>query len=153
MSKRLIISFLELAKLQEERYHYPCPIVQKRLNALVLKATTTYSNKEVAKIVGCHYNLVANWMKLYEELGFAGIATIKYGTNKSDLEHYAINIIAHFTKHPPRSLAEAVIEIEKLTSIKRSESRVRVFLKKHGFSFLKRVIYLPRLIQLLKKIG
>lgn len=153
MSKRLILSASALLKLESERYHYPCPIVLKRINALLLKSTTSYSNKKVALLVGCHYNLVPQWVKLYESFGFEGISTVRYGTNKSDLAAHSSSIVSHFTTNPPRSIAEAMLAIKKLTGIERSESRVRVFLKKHGFSFKKRVTYLPKPILLLKKTG
>jgi len=52
------ISIAEIQKLNYERYKYPCPIVQKRLHAVYLKATTAMSNEMIGKIVDLHRDSV-----------------------------------------------------------------------------------------------
>jgi transposase len=62
---------------------------------------------------------------------------VNYGTNKSTLETQAVGIKELFTAHPPRSIAEAAIKIKELTGIERSPARIRAFMKRHQFRFLK----------------
>ena len=38
------LSKTEIQRLNYERYYYPCPIVQKRIYAVYIKATTNMSN-------------------------------------------------------------------------------------------------------------
>ncbi len=40
----------EIQRLNYERYHYPCPRVQKRLHAIYIKATTAMSNNLIGAV-------------------------------------------------------------------------------------------------------
>jgi len=40
----------EIQRLNYERYHYPCPMVQKRLHAIYIKATTAMSNNLIGAV-------------------------------------------------------------------------------------------------------
>jgi len=42
----------EIQQLNYERYYYPCPIVQKRIQAVYFKATTTMTNEVIGLLVG-----------------------------------------------------------------------------------------------------
>lgn len=137
MLTRLNLSSEELDGLNYERYQYPCPRVQKRLHAVYIKATTGLSNEMVALAVDSHRNRVAIWITAYQNGGLDALRENNYGGKESELEGYAGSIKKDFVKHPPRSLAEAVLKIEKLTRIKRSPVRVWVWMKRHGFKFLK----------------
>ena len=44
----------ELAQLNYERYYYPCPIVQKRLNAVYIKASTNFTNEKALPFYSVH---------------------------------------------------------------------------------------------------
>lgn len=131
------ISPEELRQLNYERYHYPCPIVQKRLHCLYLKATTDYSNEQIGLWMGAHRNSISAWVQLFKQGGFERIAQINYGTNKSELETYTESLLQSFVQQPPRSLDEAVLRTEEITGIRRSASRMRAFLLRHGFHYLK----------------
>ncbi len=64
MLTKLMLNSEELAKLNYERYYYPCPIVQKRLHAVYLKAYASLSNKEISIIAGAHPNSVSKWITM-----------------------------------------------------------------------------------------
>lgn len=51
----------------------------------------------------------------------------------SKLDDYEDNIMASFDKNPPKTLREAQTRIEDMTGIKRSLTRLRVWLEKRGF--------------------
>lgn len=133
----LRLSSEELNKLNYERYHYPCPIVQKRLHSIYLKASMGYSNEIISKIIGAHRNSISQWIKTYQQGGYDAIIQVGYGTNRSDLDNHSSSIKELFTKSPPRSVHEAVLMIAELTSIQRSPTSVRSFMKRHEFRYLK----------------
>ncbi len=51
---------------------------------------------------------------------------------KSELEQHRGTIEEYFREHPPAGMKEAMSVIEQLTGIRRSENRVRVYLKSIG---------------------
>jgi len=53
MLTKLEISSEELARLNYERYHYPCPLVQKRLHSIYIKAMSALSNDDVSRHCWC----------------------------------------------------------------------------------------------------
>src|SRR5438093_4869607 len=110
MLTKLNLSSEELDALNYERYYYPCPLVQKRLHGVYIKATTGLSNEMVALAVDSHRNRVAIWIKNYQDGGLDALMENHYSTNVSELEQYAGSIKKDFTKHPPRSIGEAVLK-------------------------------------------
>src|SRR4051794_2084788 len=137
MLTTLQISSEELRKLNYERYHYPCPLVQKRLHSLYIKAVSGLSNEDVGKLTDAHRNSISEWVKVYQQGGMEALLKVNYGTNTSVLERHASSIVELLTKEPPRTIGEAMLKIQALTGIERSYSRVRAFMKRHGFRFLK----------------
>src|SRR5271156_389876 len=127
----------ELARLNYERYHYPCPVVQKRLHSIYIKAVTGFSNEAVGAITDAHRNSISQWTRIWQNQGLDALLQVGYGTNKSLLENHASSIKELFAQQPPRSIGEAVIKIKELTGIERSHSRLRAFMKRHGFRYLK----------------
>ncbi len=132
-----MLSSEELAKLNYERYHYPCPIIQKRLHAVYIKASTLLSNKKISIIVGGHCNSVGQWITIYKENGFDELCKITCHSNQSLLEKESVSIKELFAKQPPRSIDEARLKIKELTGIERSNTRITAFMKRHQFRFLK----------------
>lgn len=132
-----MLSSEESAKLNYERYHYPCPIVQKRLHAVYIKASTLLSNKKISIIVGVHPNSVGKWITIYKQNGFDDLCKISYHRNQSLLEKESVSIKELFAKQPPRSIDEARLKIKELTGIERSNTRIIAFMKRHQFRFLK----------------
>jgi transposase len=133
----LKLSSEELNKLNYERYHYPCPIVQKRLHCIYIKSALGYSNEKTGQLMDAHRNSVREWIHTYQLGGYDALTKVGYGTNKSELEAHASSITALFTTHPPRSLNEAVLKVKELTGIQRKPSCLRSFMKRHQFRFLK----------------
>jgi hypothetical protein len=57
----------ELKKLNYERYHYPCPIVQKRLHCLYLNGNLNLANATIGEIMNTHRNGICEWIKIYKK--------------------------------------------------------------------------------------
>jgi len=131
------ISEADIEKLRYERYLYPSTMVQKRLEAVLLKCSTRLNNKEIGAICGLHYNSVSHWIRVYIEAGYEGLLTNNYGTNKSELDGYRVSILKELEAAPPLTASEAAIRIFESTGVKRSDQQVRAFMKRHGLKFRK----------------
>jgi len=131
------ISEAEIQRLNYERYHYPSPMVQKRIHAVCIKATTSLSNAMVGNIVGFKEHAVSKWIWAYQKEGIEVLFQSNYGTNVSELENHSQSLLQSFTAQPPKSTREAKSRIEKLTGIRRSPSQVREFMKRHGLRYIK----------------
>lgn len=131
------LSIAEILQLNYERYHYPCPIIQKRIHAVYMKATTKYSNTTIGQLTGFHRHAVSSWVHAYKQGGFEMLCHLNYGTNKSELENHTESILKSLTERPPMHTSEAKMRIEELTGISRSPSQVRTFMKRHGFRYIK----------------
>jgi transposase len=128
------LSISETEKLNYERYYYPCPIVQKRIHAVYLKAKLLLSDQEIGLIVDLHRNAVASWTKTYLNSGFDALCKVEYcNKNKSQLELFSDSIVSSFEQNPPFKVNEAMSRIEKMTGIKRGLSQIRSFLRRNGF--------------------
>jgi hypothetical protein len=104
------LSSEELIQLDYERYHYPCPLVQKRLHCLYLKGSLGLSNEKTEELMDAHRNSIVEWIKVYKQGGYEAIIKVGYGTNESELEKHSSRIIESFTGQPPRSLGEAMLK-------------------------------------------
>ena len=127
----------EIQVLNYERYYYPCPMVQKRLHAIYMKATSDLSNVKIGELSGLHRHSVKRCIEAYQSGGLKNLLENNYGTNKSELEAHSENLLKSFSEQPPMNANEAKARIEKLTGISRSPSQVRAFMKRHGFRYLK----------------
>ena len=97
MLTTLQISSEELSKLNYERYHYPCPLVQKRLHSLYIKAVSGLSNEGVGNLTDAHRNSIMEWVKLYRQGGIEALLKVNYGTNTSALEEHATSLVELLT--------------------------------------------------------
>ena len=131
------ISKAEIQWLSYERYHYPCLMVQKRIHAVYLKATTYFPDEEIVSMVGSCRDSVSDWCRNYEQEGLEGLCVFKYGANRSELKNHAENILESFTLQPSLSCNEAINRIKKITGIVRSPSQIRSFMHRHGLHYIK----------------
>lgn len=131
------ISNAEIHRLNYERYHYPCPVVQKRIHAVYMKATVTLSNTAIGQLTGLHRHAVSSWVEAYKEGGFEALCKFNYGTNKSELANHSESILKSFTERPPMNANEAKVRIGELTGISRSPTQVRAFMKRNGLHYIK----------------
>jgi len=87
--------------------------------------------------MGAHPNSLSKWIAIYTQEGFEGLCKTDHHCHQSLLEKQAVAIKELFTSQPPRSIDEARLKIKELTGIERSNTRVRAFMKRHQFRFLK----------------
>lgn len=137
------LSEAEIATLKYEMYHYPDPIVQKRLHALYIKAKNPkYSCSTIGDLVGLERQSVSKFIKIFNEKGLEYLKFNNYGTNISELQKFQETILSNLESKPVHQISQAKVRIEELTGVSRSLSAVQVFLKRNGFS-CKKIGHIP----------
>lgn len=126
----------EIQELQEGRYHYPEPRVQRKYEVLWLK-NNRFSHQEIARLAGVSPRTVQRILNEFLEGGLERVQENHYLGQPSVLNGHAESLKASFENQPPATVAEAMHRIEELTGILRSESQVRAFLKRLGMRRLK----------------
>jgi len=123
----------EVKALRYERYYHPHPRVQRRMEALLLKSRKM-KHEEICQLTGISPNTLVKYLRKYQECGIEGLKEVNFYQPQSELRWHTTTIEDYFREHPPASVKEVMDKIEELTGIKRSENRVRVFLKSIGMA-------------------
>ena len=118
-------------ELNRERYYYPVPMVQRRMEALWLKSHGL-PHEQIALLAGVSENTMRDYFRLYEAGGVEKLKEVNFYRPTGELDAHITTLEEHFHNHPPATIKEAQHEIEQLTGIKRSETQVRHFLKKNS---------------------
>jgi len=122
--------------LDYERYHYPHPQIQRRMEALYLKSQRL-SHSEICRLCPLTEKTLSTWLKTYRDSGLEGLKVLNYKGRPSDLNHHISSLEDYFRLHPPRTSSEAQAKIEELTGIRRGPTQIKEFLKRMGLSLLK----------------
>ncbi len=133
----LNLSEAEIQQLNYERFHYPCPLVQKRMHSIFLKCALHYEHKEIGEILNRHPNTITQDVLIVQSKGIEGLKQVNYGTNTSVLDEHRETIKSHFETNPPMSIKHARQMIKELTGIERSITRTRAFMKRIGLKCIK----------------
>ena len=133
MTKQLEFSPEILKELNYQRYHHPSPLVQRRMDAIRLKAHG-FLHKDIAEVIGISENTVREYFELYEQGGLEKLKEINYYQPTSELNEHIVSLEAYFREHPPASIKEAQHKVEIITGVRRSETQIREFLKKNLIS-------------------
>jgi len=127
--------------LHYERYHYPHPLVQKKMEVLYLKSQGI-KHKALCSLCKISKTTLTKYIKQYQSGGVEALKSLDYHGQPSALNQYSDVLRAYFANHPASSVAEASDAIEKLTGIKRSPTQIRAFMQRLGLRCLK-VGYVP----------
>lgn len=132
------IEFSEEEKkmLEYERFHHPHPRVQRKMEVLWLKSQGI-SHRQISQLAKVSSTTVTNYLEEYVKGGIEGLKTIHFRRPQSDLCAHQNTLEAYFKENPPASVKEAMDAIEKLTGIRRSPNRIRVYLHRLGLNFRK----------------
>jgi len=122
-----------LKELYYQRYRHLAPLVQRRMDALWLKAHGL-PHAQIAELVGGTENTLREYFELYQQGGLEKLKELHYYRPESKLNAHSVSLEAYFREHPPASIKEAQSEVEAITGVKRSETQVREFLKKNSVS-------------------
>src|SRR5207248_11023494 len=134
----LHLSFTEedVQELDYQRYHHPHPRVQRKMEALLLKARGL-PHHQIASCVGVCENTVRSYLEQYQTGGIEALKRLEVHRPTSELESSHDTLEAYFKEHPSATIPQAVKLIEELTGLKRSPTQVGIFLKKVGLKRLK----------------
>jgi transposase len=139
----LRIDFTEedIKKLHYERYHYPHPLVQRKMEVIYLKSQGL-AHQDIRMLCQISKTTLTKYIRQYKKGGVEELKKLEYKGQISELNQYGGQIEEYFKKHPASSVAEASDAIEKITGIKRSPTQIREFMKRIGLRCLK-VGYVP----------
>jgi transposase len=121
----------EQQSLQYERFHYPDPRIQVKMEVLLLKSRGL-DHARIADLAGVSTRTVQRYLNEYQQGGLERLKEDRYVGPTSELEQHAISLREYFEKHPPASVKQAQHMIEQQTGIRREESQVRAFLHRLG---------------------
>jgi len=131
----------QIDELDYERYHYPHPKVQRKMEAVYLKSQGL-SSAEICRLCRICKTTLVTYLRQYQEGGIERLKELGYRGKTSALDEHRDTLKAYFEEHPPRSAKEAQAEIERLTGIQRSPTQIREFLHRIGMT-PRKVGYVP----------
>jgi transposase len=117
--------------LHYERFHYPDPRIQVKMEVLWLKSRGL-DHAQIADLAGVSTRTVQRYLNEYRQGGLELLKQDRYLGPSSALEPHAVSLQEYFERHPPASVKEAQHVIEQQTGIRREESQVRAFLHRLG---------------------
>ena len=125
---RIEFSDEDIQQLNYERYHYPHPQVQKKMEVLYLKSQGL-SHQEIRRLVQISKTTLARYLRQYQQGGIEKLKQLNYKGQPSHLNQHTQTIESYFQEQPPRTVAEAMSKIEELTGIKRSPKKLEPLLE------------------------
>jgi transposase len=133
MTKQFAFSAEVVEEINYQRYNHLAPLVQRRMDAVRLKAYGML-HKQIAEIIGITENTLRDYFELYEQGGLEKLKELHYYQPESELKEHIVSLEAHFREHPPATIKQAQHEVEIITGVRRSETQIREFLKKNSIS-------------------
>jgi transposase len=108
----------------------------KRCETVYLKAKGLKTG-QIHELTGRDVKTIRSHLQLYKEGGVENLLERQPYRPKSELEEHQLSIEEEFRARPSASIKEAGDRIFKMTGIRRSDSRIEVFLKRTGMKFRK----------------
>lgn len=118
----------DLEEIKKGRYTHPHPRVRQRLEVLWLKYQGL-PHGDIRRLAQISEATLVRYLKWYRDGGLEKILELRFYQPKSELDDYILDIKVYFQDHPPATVKEAMVAIETLTGLKRSEVTVGHFLK------------------------
>jgi transposase len=135
----------DIAQLRHERFHYPCPRVQIKMEVLLLKSHGL-PHKDIQLLCQISSVTLASYLRQYIE---GGIERLKLNLHKgkdNELRSHMETLKEVFLNNPPRSTKEAARIIQEHTGIERKLTQVRTFMRSMGLEYRK-VASIPGKVQ------
>ena len=126
--RRIEFSSDELREIERDRYEHADPAVRRRMEALWLKANGE-KHRRIVELAGVSRPTVQRLLDTFIAGGLAAVRTYHWKVPVSALTPHRELLAKEFGECPPHTVAEACERIERLTGVRRGESRVREFLR------------------------
>ena len=133
---KITFSETDIKQLHYERFHHPHPRVQLKMEAVLLKSQDM-KHKKICKTARISGNTLRSYLRDYKEGGIEKLKETNFYRPGSELNRHRDTVEKYFREHPPAGIKEAMQKIEELTGVRRSENRVREYLKGIGIKRLK----------------
>jgi transposase len=133
---RLAFTQSDIDELNYLRFHHPDPLVMKRCETVYLKAKKLKTG-QICDLTGFDVKTVRSHLHLFKNGGIEALKHRKPYRPQGELDAHKQSIEQEFRERPPASIKEAGERIFKLTGIRRSDTRVEVFVKRLGMAFRK----------------
>jgi transposase len=101
----------EIACLDYERYPYPHPRVQRKIEVLYLKAQGL-GHHEIKRVVRVSENTLLSYLRDYQAGGLEKLKEVRFRRPASELLAHRTSLEAYFREHPPASANEAAAKIK-----------------------------------------
>jgi transposase len=133
---RLVFTNEEIEALEDQRFVYPHPMVQRRMEALYLKSQGL-AHQEICRLCRISKATLVRCLHTYAQEGIEGLKRLDYAGQTSALASHAESLEAYFHQHLPHTCVEAQRMIEEQTGVRRSLTQVRLFLHKLKMDYRK----------------
>lgn len=127
----LSFSAEQIEELRSQRFNHPHPWVQRKMEALLLKAAGL-SHGKIAEILDVCPNTLRDYFVEYQNGGIEELKKLPFNKPSSELIGSADIIKKHFEESSPATIKEAAAKIELITGIKRGRTQVGKFLNSLG---------------------
>jgi len=131
----------DITMIKHDRYLYPHPLVQKKMEALWLKYNNLPHNL-ICKLAGISEKTLTRYLTEYNQGGIEKTQEIRFRKPKSKLADHEVTIKEYFLNHPPATIKEATFRLKEITGIERGLTQVGKYLKSIGLK-LRKVAMIP----------
>ncbi len=97
----------EINQLRYDRYHYPEPRVQRKIDVLLLKSQGIAHNK-IAEITGICPNTLRSYLRDYQTGGLEKLKSLNFYQPESELNSPQKTLEKYFREHPVASINESI---------------------------------------------
>jgi hypothetical protein len=116
--RRFIFSPEVVAEIRHDRYYYPHPRVQRKMEVLWLKSHGL-THADIAALADVSPRSVQRYLDAFEAGGLEQVRRVGWQGKAYALDEYQASLEDYFIDNPPRSAREAQQAIERLTGIRR----------------------------------
>jgi transposase len=116
------------AALEAERFLYPHPKVQRKLEAVYLKSLGL-PHHLICRICQISKPTLVRYLRAFEQAGLEGLKQLGYEGRPNGLHPHAASLEQHFRQNPPSTCAQAQAVIAAQTGVRRGLTQVRAFLR------------------------
>jgi transposase len=126
----------DIDELNYLRFHHPDPMVMKRCETVYLRSKKL-KPKQIRELTDLDPRTIRSHIRMYEKGGIEALKHREPYRPQGELDEHKQSIEQEFRQRPPASIKEAAERIFQLTGIRRSDTRVEVFVKRLGMTFRK----------------
>lgn len=114
-----------------DRFHFPHPRVQLKMEVLWLKSRGR-TNADIAALAGVSRRSVQRYLDAFLDGGLERLRRLPWKGKPDERAGHRSSLEDYFLDHPPRCAREAQAAIERQTGVRRGLTPVRAFLKKRS---------------------